>query len=138
MPNFETLLPLLISIASLLAMISIRNTDVATRARNCRSELLYQVDKLDANARDRRKANLKKQIQHFQWRYRLMSAAFIVLVFAASGVGLYATATLDVLIGAANNKAILYASLCLFVLGMLATIIEMWVGPTSLDLNSQD
>ena len=157
-PHFESILPLLIAIATLLAMISLRNGDVAIRARNCRDELLYKVDTLipsydpslaldDAQRQkrdeairraERRRKNLRQQIDKFHWRYRLMSAAFILLVFAAAGVGLYGTEVVGSLLGRGYERAILWSSIGLFIVGILMTVAEMWVGPQALELNSQD
>jgi hypothetical protein len=157
MPRFEALLPLLISMSTLIAMVSLRNSDVATRARNCHAELLYQVHALklqseqsgslqgaptDARGRsaervERRKENLLEQIKHFEQRYKSLSMAYVLLVLAVAGLGLYGTSTLFLLIPEWLCQAILYAGLILFIAGILIMVWEAIVGSRTLELNSK-
>jgi hypothetical protein len=157
MPRFEVLLPLLVAMSTLIAMVSLRNSDVATRARNCQAELLYQVDALrgqshlpashhgaamDAQGQnlervERRKENLLRQIKHFERRYKSLSIAYVLLVLAVAGLGLYGTSTLLLLIPEWLSQAILYAGLVLFIAGILIMVWEAIVGSRTLELNSK-
>jgi len=158
MPHFEALLPILVTISTLIAMISLRNSDVGTRARNCRAELLYQVDallpKIDRSAPltsteiddwdeamergRRRKENLRAQIRHFESRYRLLSLAYILLILAMAGLGLYGTSSFFIPISGRLAGAILDLGLLMFVAGIVLMVWEAFVGSRTLELNSKD
>lgn len=133
----EATTPLLIATGTLLAMISLRNSDIATRARNNVDEALYKVCKLDeGKKRDNRLQNIRAQNQSFLRRYRMMSWAFSCL---AVSICLFAVA--NVLLkkeGAAWLSGIVGLAACaLLGIGLCMTVVEFIWGPGTLKRNGK-
>ena len=73
----SSLTPLLIACGALLALVSLRNSDIANRSR-------VAVDALEKTNDQRRTKSLKRQIIWFNYRYILCSISFVCLAFAGS------------------------------------------------------
>ena len=74
--DFTKLLPVLIADATLLAMVNLRNSDLATRYRNNVKEAIYDCEL------DERKRSLRNQNRILLFRYVLTSITFLVLAFS--------------------------------------------------------
>jgi hypothetical protein len=128
--------PLLIASAALLALVSLRNGDIATRSRNNVDELLYKAtkEKLGKNL-GKRRANLRYQLNKFYGRYILTSFCFASLALALAFVaaaGFFAKqenkhTVAIVLIGIGG---------AFFVVGLLLIIIELGMGYLTLKKNN--
>ena len=128
----EALPSIIIAIGTLLAMISLRNSDIATRARNNVDEALYKEPSRGAAYFERRLAILRKQNRKLIRRYRLLSYSFILLML--SMVLFVASAAtrgeeLGVLLA-------LNAGLFLFA-GLVIATCEFIIGPSTLEMNNE-
>lgn len=128
----EALPSIIIAIGTLLAMISLRNSDIATRARNNVEEALYKKPNRGVPYFGRRLAILRMQNRRLIRRYRLLSYSFILLML--SMVMFVASAAtrgeeLGVLLA-------LNAGLFLFA-GLVITTCEFIIGPSTLEMNNE-
>lgn len=127
----NSLISVLIANGALLAMISLRNSDVATRYRANVDELLYKAPKHidDPVKQAARIASLRQQNAWFSRRYVLMSIAFVLVVGATMGTWLF------LLAGEPIRVPILSITLLMGFVSLVLLVIEFILGPITLKLN---
>ncbi len=123
---------IIIAIGTLLAMISLRNSDIATRARNNVAEALYKEPNRGVAYAERRLVSLRQQNRKLIRRYRLLSYSFVLMML--SMVLFVASAAtggdeLSVFL-AVNAGAFLFA-------GLVITTCEFIIGPSTLEMNNE-
>lgn len=133
----EVVTPLIIAIGTLLAMISLRNSDIATRSRANVDEALYKLSKVTAGRHcDERLKCIREQNVEFGHRYLRLSRAFNFAAFAIFPLAL-ALLMIAYKPWARVAGALVLASL----LSLLAALILMWLemrsGPTTLQENDR-
>lgn len=127
-----SLTPFLLASATLLAMVSLRNSDLATRSRACADELLYK-----AVANEERKAALRKQIRWFQRRYWLTSICFVCFAFTLGAFALSAYFIKQNGFFRATAQPLTWTAVALFTVGLFLLVIEFFLGPITLRINSR-
>jgi hypothetical protein len=128
--TLQMLTPMILAGGTLLAMASVRNSDIASRSRSCKEELLYKNPPLG------RRRKLKDQIKKFNNRY-----IFLSVVSSLFSIGLFFCMIIAVL----NNfneetktqNFLLLTSSVLFVVGLLVLLSEFCRGHGTLELNSK-
>jgi hypothetical protein len=147
---FEALAPLLIANAAMLAMVSLRNSDIATRARKCRTEQLYGTDDLGVKGSDgkltaasearinARREKLRTQIKYFHYRYWLTSFCFVLLAISIACLGIFGYHLLENPKDSFHPTFLSDVGVWLFGLGVGLICVEFVVGPITLDMNAKD
>jgi Protein of unknown function (DUF2721) len=126
---YSALTPLLIACGALLAMVSLRNSDIANRSR-------VAVDALEKADDHRRAQSLKRQITWFNYRYVLCSISFISLASAGSLFALSAPWLRDgVPLFELHNLAVWGVNFLMAGLGLLC--LEFLLGPITVISNSR-
>jgi len=121
--------PLVIACGALLAMVSLRNSDIASRSRAA-------VDALEKAEDKRRIKSLKWQIAWFNYRYMLCSISFVCLAVAG---GSFALEAFGLLGESARSDLLLLASWGIwFLMGGLGLLcLEFLLGPITVVSNSR-
>lgn len=126
---YSALTPLLIACGALLAMVSLRNSDIANRSR-------VAVDALEKTNDPRRVRSLKRQITWFNYRYVLCSISFISLASAGSLFALSAPWSRDgVSLFELHKLAVWGVDFLMAGLGLLC--LEFLLGPITVISNSR-
>jgi hypothetical protein len=128
--TLQMLTPMILAGGTLLAMASVRNSDIASRSRSCKEELLYKNPPIDRSRR------LKDQIEKFNNRY-----IFLSVVSALFSIGLFLCIIIAVLTNfneeIKTQNFLLLTSSVLFVVGLLVLLSEFFRGHGTLELNSK-
>jgi len=121
--------PLVIACGALLAMVSLRNSDIASRSRAA-------VDALEKAKGERRIKSLKWQVAWFNYRYILCSISFVCLAVAG---GSFALEAFGLLAESARSDLLLLANWGIwFLMGGLGLLcLEFLLGPITIVSNSR-
>lgn len=126
---------LVITTGTMLAMISLRNSDVASRSRANAEELLYRLDGIaDTGRRERRRQSLVRQNAALARRYLRLSVAFLALSTALVLLCLMSG------FEGSGRPSTAYAvtaltTVALFMIGLALAASEFMVGHLTLYLN---
>lgn len=134
METIHPITPIVVAIAAVLAFITLRNSDIATRSRLLKEELLYKniVDGSDVNFR---RWNINTQILIFLLRYIITSACCIML--SGSFYYLIKSYNYQRNMGADEIQNYQDIGFDLFKYAIILYIIELAIGPITLYLNGR-
>jgi uncharacterized protein DUF2721 len=128
-PYYSALTPLLIACGALLALVSLRNSDLANRSRAA-------VDALEKAHDPRRVESLKRQIIWFNCRYVLCSISFIFLALAG---GLFALSSMWMSqdVSGSDLQTMTAWGIGLLIGGLGLLCVEFLLGPITVLSNSR-
>jgi len=134
------LTPFILGGGTIMAMVSLRSSDIANRSRAIVSERQALATQSGKTGDTPRQRNLNLQTRIFFWRYVACSASFLGVAISI-GLCIWAAKTLFATSGDASNAAlaadILQTAQWFFYFGLLLCVGEFTIGPWTLHLNNQ-
>lgn len=125
---------MILAAGTLLAIASLRQSDIATRSRQIVEEYLHKLKDLPEGKAARR-GGLKKQVKEFQNRYEWLKAASVCFALAIAAQIL---CMMSIIAGLHDGFSVgLYLSLLTFSGGVFCLIREFCVGSRTLKINNE-